>query len=195
MAKAIAECKCSECGSTFMKTTVKRNRKEAESWVVWAEKYFTQCPECWKRAQREAPVIEVTLDEKGVLLAWRGNTARIENEIREASYAMENGRWQKRVAQEDCGNEMYRFSCLGVRVEQYVTHYDVDVYWAARQGKPIPPKPVKPSCVPNGKWNGKVYGNAIYVDNVKHVLTSDEVDAVKSYVYATDFISGSVEFV
>lgn len=195
MAKAIAECKCSECGSTFIRTTVKRNRKEAESWVAWAEKNFTQCPECWKRAQREAPAIEVTLDEKGILLAWRGDTARVENEIREAGYDLENGRWQKRVTQKDFGRETYRFKCLGVKIEQYVTHYDVSVYQAAMQGRPIPPKPAKPSCIPNGKWNGRVYGNAVYVNNVKHVLNRDEVDTVKSYANAMEFISGSVEFV
>ena len=46
MAKAIATCTCKRCGKKFDKSTIKRNCREANSWVEWAEKNITVCDEC-----------------------------------------------------------------------------------------------------------------------------------------------------
>ena len=46
MAKAIATCTCERCGKKFDKSAIKRNCREASSWVAWAEKNITVCDEC-----------------------------------------------------------------------------------------------------------------------------------------------------
>ena len=51
MARAIAECTCKYCGKQFEKVAFKRNRTEADNFVVWAEHNIDQCPECYKAAQ------------------------------------------------------------------------------------------------------------------------------------------------
>lgn len=55
MAKASITCKCPECGAeyTWMKTCY--NRREADSWEAWAAGQSDRlCPECYRKAQREA---------------------------------------------------------------------------------------------------------------------------------------------
>lgn len=46
MAKATAVCTCKICGCSFEKTAIKRNRSEADSWVIWAVDYYDTCPAC-----------------------------------------------------------------------------------------------------------------------------------------------------
>lgn len=46
MAMAIATCTCEHCGKKFEKSTVKRNCREADSWIAWAEKNITICDDC-----------------------------------------------------------------------------------------------------------------------------------------------------
>jgi len=60
MAKATAICTCKKCGATFEKTTVKRNRREADSWEEWAVNTFDTCPECEheENAKRAAAIAE-----------------------------------------------------------------------------------------------------------------------------------------
>lgn len=56
MAKAVATCKCATCGSEFEKITIKRNRREADSWETWAASYYDECDECRQKrlaAERE----------------------------------------------------------------------------------------------------------------------------------------------
>lgn len=65
MARAIAECTCKYCGKQFEKVAFKRNRAEADSFVVWAEHNIDQCPECYKAAQEaEAEKKFDALDEQ-----------------------------------------------------------------------------------------------------------------------------------
>lgn len=54
MAKAIAVCTCTTCGKTFEKTSVRSNRRDADSWEAWASNTFDECPDCYKlRKQQE----------------------------------------------------------------------------------------------------------------------------------------------
>ena len=54
MAKAVAICRCATCGEEFEITTVKQNRREADSWEKWASEHFDECTECReKRIQEE----------------------------------------------------------------------------------------------------------------------------------------------
>lgn len=46
MAKAIATCTCERCGRIFEKSAVKRNCREADSWIAWVEKNITICDDC-----------------------------------------------------------------------------------------------------------------------------------------------------
>ncbi len=46
MAKATATCTCEKCGATFVKTTIRNNRTEANNWEEWAVDHYTTCPEC-----------------------------------------------------------------------------------------------------------------------------------------------------
>lgn len=57
MAKAYANCTCETCGSKFEKIMYGTNRRDADSKAEWAERTFTECPECEEkrvRAEREA---------------------------------------------------------------------------------------------------------------------------------------------
>ena len=65
MARAVAECTCKYCGKQFEKVAFKRNRTEADNFVVWAEHNFVQCPECYKAAlEAEAEKKFDTLNEQ-----------------------------------------------------------------------------------------------------------------------------------
>lgn len=47
MAVGRANCTCKTCGATFEMRGNRRNRKEAESWVRWAEGYYDECSACY----------------------------------------------------------------------------------------------------------------------------------------------------
>lgn len=53
MARAIAKCTCSICGAQFEKIAFKNNRKEADSFIAWAEENVTTCPNCYKAQQQK----------------------------------------------------------------------------------------------------------------------------------------------
>lgn len=53
MARATVICTCTKCGASFEKTTIKHNRREANSWENWAEDHFKLCPDCERQARRE----------------------------------------------------------------------------------------------------------------------------------------------
>ena len=57
MAKATAICTCRKCGAKFEKYTTKATRREADSWVEWAERTFSLCPDC-EREERAAQLQE-----------------------------------------------------------------------------------------------------------------------------------------
>lgn len=63
MARATATCTCSVCGHAFEKITYRNNRRDADSWVEWAEKAFTVCPECEQKA-REKKAAQLAADAK-----------------------------------------------------------------------------------------------------------------------------------
>jgi len=54
MAKAIATCTCSRCGASFERSSIQRNRTEADSWEAWAKRNFTLCGACWMADQEAA---------------------------------------------------------------------------------------------------------------------------------------------
>jgi len=58
MAKAVVKCKCKVCGNTFIKSSIKYNRKDADSWEEWAINYYDKCDDC-VRAEREAHAKEL----------------------------------------------------------------------------------------------------------------------------------------
>lgn len=47
MAKAIANCRCKNCGKIFEKIEFRRNQTEADNWKDWAEKNFDMCHGCY----------------------------------------------------------------------------------------------------------------------------------------------------
>ena len=53
MAKAVAECKCKECGKVFEVTQICRNCQQANEWRKWAERSFVRCPGCDRKAMLE----------------------------------------------------------------------------------------------------------------------------------------------
>ena len=57
-------------------------------------------------------------------------------------------------------------------------------------------KPIKPDCLPDGYFNGKVYGKnrySIYVDNKKIDITEDEKQKVEEYVQSLAEYNKAVE--
>lgn len=53
MAKARANCTCSECGVEFVREKVCYNRSEADKWEEWAASTSQKCPDCWKKEQEK----------------------------------------------------------------------------------------------------------------------------------------------
>lgn len=81
MAKATAICTCKTCGSSFEKTTTKRNRAECNDWEQWAVEHFDECPACYGKRMREeersTPVyaeLSVTPYTEEFHIVLRGNT-------------------------------------------------------------------------------------------------------------------------
>ena len=53
MAKREAECTCKTCGKTFYRTVDGYNSRDAESKMKWAESFFDECTDCWKKRQED----------------------------------------------------------------------------------------------------------------------------------------------
>lgn len=53
MAKATANCACETCGKTFERVMYGNNRRDADSKTEWAERTFTECPDCAEKRVRE----------------------------------------------------------------------------------------------------------------------------------------------
>lgn len=53
MAKATATCTCKFCGNTFIRTTTRANRRDADSWVEWAKANFDVCNACYAKQAAE----------------------------------------------------------------------------------------------------------------------------------------------
>lgn len=73
MAKATATCTCIKCSNTFYRYATKANRREADSWVQWAEANINLCPDCYnaermERARGGAELCELEGSPKQV--AW-----------------------------------------------------------------------------------------------------------------------------
>lgn len=71
MAKAKAICACKTCGQKFEKTTIKRNVSEATSWEEWAQNYYDECDECYRKriqAEREEESRKAAEDAKSLNL-------------------------------------------------------------------------------------------------------------------------------
>lgn len=77
MARATVICTCTKCGASFEKTTIKHNRREANSWENWAEDHFKLCPDCERQARRERE------KAKGLIVEFRldSNTAAMKGEF------------------------------------------------------------------------------------------------------------------
>lgn len=73
MARATVICTCTKCGASFEKTTIKHNRREANSWENWAEDHFKLCPDCerqakWEREKAKGLIVEFRLDSNTAAL-------------------------------------------------------------------------------------------------------------------------------
>ena len=95
MAKAIAKCVCAECGAEFERVAFKRNRREADEWIEWAQANLNKCPQCWgkeQRAKEEAtpPTLSMSIVplniKHPVLLMWSGNTRPTKDTLKELGY-------------------------------------------------------------------------------------------------------------
>lgn len=65
MAVGVARCTCERCGARFEKRATRANRREADSWVEWAEENITVCPDCYraeKIAKAEAEIEKATVE-------------------------------------------------------------------------------------------------------------------------------------
>lgn len=76
MAVAIANCTCSECGAQFERRTKKYNRREADSWVEWAEAHITICPECWKKEKEAEKAEALRQATEGITLSGLVGSAK-----------------------------------------------------------------------------------------------------------------------
>ena len=117
MARATATCTCSVCGKTFERSTIRNNRRDADSWVEWAEKAYTVCPEC-EQKEREAKAAELAkqaqadgLPElvgspKQITWAEQIRARYIESSGKEMDDMLEVIRQRREVGKETCEQEL-----------------------------------------------------------------------------------------
>jgi hypothetical protein len=153
MAKATANCKCVECGVSFEKTTVKSNRKEANSWEQWAESYYDKCPQCWGKEQRkkeqETPLtLNVSINPYSIntpiILTFTGNTMEVKDSIKALGYYWADTPttgflgilgtnksvkcWNKVISLERLEEELKKAEGIGANIINKVTEADIVAY-------------------------------------------------------------------
>lgn len=158
MAKATANCTCAECGATFQKTATKQNRSQANAWESWAESNYTQCPQCWGKAQRqkeqETPLtLNVNIDpydtKNPIILVFSGNTMPAKDNIKSLGYFWSDKPatgvtgffditkpikcWSKRIAPDDIQTELQRAESIGARIINNVTEIDLIMFAKMKQ--------------------------------------------------------------
>lgn len=227
MAKATATCTCATCGTTFVRTKICYNRREADEWEAWAAENITECPACYAASRRAEEArqraeeaskpltlrltAETYLKQPPVVLFWDGDTAAHKDEIKALGYrwmeaesqitygySVRHGerKWIKVVPQEDAYEEIRRAQAIGAEIDGKVLNMDYLAKLDAEKQARINAaesagitKPDKPDCYPDGKWNGKIYGNAnygyrIYVDNCEVHISAGDADALRQYADA-----------
>ena len=99
MAKATAICTCATCGATFERTSIKRNRSEANSWEDWAESHFNECSACYKKRMREEEAqkpLTITTSvytiTPALVFTASGNTMPRKDELKALGF-----RWQEQL--------------------------------------------------------------------------------------------------
>ena len=160
MAKATAKCKCIECGAEFQKTTTKNNRGEADLWEEWAEKNYTQCPQCWGREQRkketETPLaLNIEIDpyslNNPILLWFSGNTIAAKDDIKNIGSYYWSDRpmsgtfgifnlnnkmcWNKLITVDNMDLEIKKAKEIGAEINNNIKETDLIVYAKVKQEK------------------------------------------------------------
>jgi DNA-directed RNA polymerase subunit RPC12/RpoP len=148
MAKATAECKCVECGTTFTKTKTCYNRTEANNWEQWAVDNYTQCPSCWGKEQRkkeEETPLQLIIDcdpfSQTIIFHFAGNSKPVKDQIKDLGYTwgdmpmhgflgiLETKRpplcWYKMIKLEEMEKELQNVKRLNPVIKNNMTEIDI----------------------------------------------------------------------
>ena len=159
MARATANCTCSECGAEFTKTATKYNRREANDWVKWAESNYRQCSACWGKEQRqlesEAPltlVVDCDPYAQMIVLHFEGNTMPRKDEIKALggyvydslpstgmfgmmSMSRPKIVWWKQVALEAVESELAKAKVLSPVLKNNMSRFDLVAFAEVRESQ------------------------------------------------------------
>lgn len=81
MAIARVDLICKECGREFTHRSSCGNRRLADEHESWARENITLCPECWKKARREAEAAELAKAVKALPVELPENLTGSEKQI------------------------------------------------------------------------------------------------------------------
>lgn len=77
MARATAKCTCAKCGATFEVSTIRANRKAADSWEEWAVGYYDTCTACEQAERQETAAKYAQRAQEDGLPALRGTERQV----------------------------------------------------------------------------------------------------------------------
>jgi len=189
MAKATVICTCTECGAKFEKSTIKQNRREADSWESWAVSNYTQCPSCWAKEQRQKQVetpltliIDVEPFSQKIILHFDGNTMPAKDDIKTLGYSWGDKPmtgflgiletrskkcWYKITDINSLDNEINQVKNINAIITNHITAVDLAALAEiakkqdAKQAEITKiQKPIVPAKLAGKKWNGTIYGKA-----------------------------------
>lgn len=164
--------------------------------------------------------IEPFRTDEPIVLAFSGCSKKYKDQIKELGYFWRENTsglkgildmnpefcWQKNIKIEVLDEEVKKAKeiCNGDEfvVKNGISDIDMMAYKAATQKRDenkahlqeeldAITKPERPECIPEGKWNGKVYGGekygySIYVDGEKHNISIEDKKEIESYAKARD---------
>ena len=211
--RAKATCKCKKCGAVFFRYAEKATDDQAIAWKEWTTKNITLCTACYKKSMREENrfVAHIDLDYNTLSIVCWYTTA--DNDLPSEKWQiirnLKDFGWET-----DPANKKKRRWQRVIPLQQYLagdtkdmlrsayevkTEYDPEVYDqavalleraqkvnAAEVVKELSKlkEPHRPSCVPAGQWNHKVYGkddHCVYVDGRKFILSKEDVARVAAH--------------
>lgn len=197
MAKAKLEVVCKCCGEKFTIERTFSSRKEADSWLEWADGSIDTCKEC--RKKEEEAKIDMKLSEKGIELselegsekqiAWaekiRKSVVRdfLNRDVSDKFWNLLNS-----VTEAKFWIENVRINAVSVEFISIVQESRKKQKQAESANAEIAElvKPVKPDCYPDGYWNKKFYssrngGRRIYIDNEETIISEEDAKCIEKY--------------
>lgn len=164
--------------------------------------------------------IEPFRTDEPIVLAFSGCSKKYKDQIKELGYFWRPNEaglkglldmnpeycWQKNINIEALEEETKKAEAIvsgdEFVVKNGISEFDMMTYKIAKQNRDEKKanrekeladiaKPERPECMPEGKWNGKIYGGekygySIYIDGEKHNISIEDKKEIEIYAKARD---------